>query len=90
MKLFHIILKLMINLHLVSSVEHEQLKVDVLDWESTATSESDSKIKKLYSKIHNGVTFRLLSPFLYVLLVSWTKRMLSDDQDDEERFSRLP
>jgi len=80
----------MINLHLVSSDEHNQLKVDVEEWESTASEKSESRIKKLYHKLHQGVTFRLLSPFLYVLLVGWTKRQLSDDQDDEDRFSTLP
>jgi hypothetical protein len=89
MKLFHIILKMIMNLHLVSSDEHSQLKVDVEEWESTAVANSDSKIKKLYFKLHQGVAFRLLSPFFYIMLVNWTKRMLSDNQDNE-RFSELP
>lgn len=86
MKLFHIILKMMINLHLVTSDEHSQLKVDVEDWEESATLDSDKKLKKLYAKLHQGVAFRLFSPFLYIFLINWTQTMLStkDDRDFDE------
>jgi len=47
MFLFHIILKLIQNFHLATTVELQTLKNDVVDWESTATLQSENKLKKL-------------------------------------------
>ena len=83
MYLFHIILKLLENMHLVTSSELQQLTVDVHDWEKTATIDNkDSKLKSLYGKLHQGIAFRLISPFIYVGLVSWVKGLLSDNDND--------
>lgn len=88
MFLFHIILKLIQNFHLATTVELQTLKNDVVDWESTATLQSENKLKKLYAKIHEGVGFRLFSPFLYVLLVKWVNDQLNPTPDDD--FPQLP
>jgi len=70
-------------MHLVTSSELQQLTIDVQDWEKTATPENqESKLKSLYGKLHQGIAFRLISPFIYVGLVSWVKGLLSDDTED--------
>jgi len=70
-------------MHLVTSSELQQLTIDVQDWEKTATPDNqESKLKSLYGKLHQGIAFRLISPFIYVGLVSWVKGLLSDDTED--------
>lgn len=70
-------------MHLTTSSELQQLTIDVQDWEKTATPDNEeSKLKSLYGKLHQGIAFRLISPFIYVGLVSWVKGLLSDDTED--------
>lgn len=71
MYLFHIPLKIIEEFGLTTSKDHQQLYLDVQDWEKTATLESEEKGKQLYAKLHDGVMFRLLSPFLYFFIVRW-------------------
>ena len=87
MKLFHIILKLMAVLHLVTTDELEQLRLDTVSWEQDCKKENANKIQQLYAKLHEGIMFRLASPFLYIFLQRWVNEQLngkSEDKDDYE------
>lgn len=90
MKLFGIILKLIGALGLASTSEEMNLlhnDVDKFDKEAYAElqkpeKEQKDKLKLMYAKLHEGVWFRLLAPFLYFFLLKEAKNIMSDKQDD--------
>lgn len=84
MKLFHVILKLIQSLNLTDSENLAILSNDTKAWEMDATEDNPDKLKSLYAKIHKGVFFRLLTPFIYVFLMGWVKQVLNGRAEDED------
>lgn len=90
MKLFHIILKLIHQLNLVPSDEHARLRTDVISWEEKAeTTKEKSKVQELYVKLHQGILFRLLAPFLYVFTVRWVNDTLNGSSERDKYLDEL-
>lgn len=82
MTLFQIILKLIGHFGLLPTKDRQQLTTDVEQFESTATPDSEDKIKALYGKMHAGLYIRLALPFVYFYLVKSLKDMMSEDDGD--------
>lgn len=82
MKLFDIILKLIKTLGLVSSDEYQLLHIDVKEWELSATEDNEDKLKSMYARLHKGVFFRLLTPFLYFFMLKWVRDLTKPEEPD--------
>ena len=84
MKLFDIILKLIQTFTLTSSQEYQQLHTDVKEFELECKEDSKDPFKRMYAKLHKGVYFRLLSPFLFFWAMREVKSMM--EPQDEKGF----
>ena len=83
MTLIQIFLKLIEFLGLTSSEELRVLTTDAKEWQKSCAPDSKEKIKQMYYKLHEGVFFRLLAPFLYFLFLKEAKKVMAigDDTD---------
>lgn len=82
MKLFDVILKLIKVLALVSTEDYQQLVADVREWEDSAKSDPTNKAKAMYTKIHSGVALRLVSPFLFYVVLNKMRNMMNPTEND--------
>tara|TARA_R110002111_G_scaffold249679_1_gene313670 strand:+ start:2659 stop:2919 length:261 start_codon:yes stop_codon:yes gene_type:complete len=82
MTLIGIILKLIESFTLCDTKEQQQLHIDSKNWEKECVIESDDKVKSLYAKLHDGVFFRLLAPFVYFYLVRYVKDLMTGGDED--------
>ena len=84
MKLFHVILKLIETLTLVSTQEHAQLTADVKEWEVKAMDVNNTEVvSTYYRKIHEGVYFRLITPFLYFFALREVRKIMSPEDGND-------
>lgn len=89
MKLFHIVLEQIKYLHVMDSDELLQLKTDVSSWEDKCKSEEANKLQQLYAKLHEGIAFRILSPFLLVFMKRWFDEMMNGKTDERDKYLDL-
>ncbi|WP_157578183.1 hypothetical protein [Tenacibaculum ovolyticum] len=64
--------------------EQLQLKRDVVSWEDKCKLDDANKLQKLYLKLHEGIAFRIASPFILVFLKRWFDDMLNGKPEREE------
>lgn len=86
MSFFKIIYQLIGLLGLTDSEEDSKLYLDIESFEKKCGREDANKFEQLYHKIHQGIYFRLASPFLLIYLKRWADSALngSDKEKDYE------
>ncbi len=84
MNLIDVILELIKQFSLVPTDKQRQLRTDCESWESTATEESENKLKAMYAKAHKGIWLRLITPFVFFYL---RKEFSSIEQKEDDPFS---
>ncbi|WP_034039762.1 hypothetical protein [Wocania ichthyoenteri] len=82
MTLTGIFLKLIEFLGLTSSEELRVLTNDVKEWVKTCGPDSTG-LKLMYFKLHEGVFFRLLAPFLYFVALREAKKIMTEGNDTD-------
>ena len=83
MTLFQVILKLIKHFNLMDTEARQALTVDVEKYDEHATPDNPDKIKALYGRIHQGIYVKLAIPFLFFGLVSYLKRILSTEEEED-------
>lgn len=86
MTLFQIVLEQIKMLHVMDSDEQLQLKRDVVSWEDKCKLENSNKLQKLYSKLHEGISFRIASPFILVFMKRWFDNMLNGKPNERDEY----
>lgn len=84
MSLFKIIFQLIGLLNLTDSEEDTKLYNDIESFEKKCGREDATKFEQLYHKLHQGIYFRLASPFILIYLKKWADNMLNGKPSDND------
>lgn len=86
MTLWKIIYQLIGLLGLTDSEEDKTLFNDIEKYELRCSKDDATKFEKMYHKLHQGIYFRMASPFLLVYLKKWADNMLNGSPDKEKDY----
>lgn len=86
MTLFQIVLEQIKMLHVMESDEFLQLKRDTQGWEEKCKADDSNKLQQLYAKLHEGIAFRIASPFILVFMKRWFDNMLNGKPDERDEY----